>query len=159
MYSIQPMTMAAANEIASWRYSPPYDIYNLGQDEAVVASFLDPENRYHIVLDGKKRAVGFCCFGVDATVPGGEYSDEDALDIGLGMRPALTGQGRGHGFIGAVIDFAVGQYAPRQLRVTVASFNQRSQRAFKRAGFRPVSTFTSRTASPREFVILVKEIQ
>lgn len=32
--------------------------------------------------------MGYCCFGTDARVPGGDYS-ADALDIGLGMWMAL----------------------------------------------------------------------
>lgn len=154
MYAVHPMTREAALDMATWRYAPPYDRYDPGADEGMVEFVLDTKNRYFAVRDAEGQLAGYCCFGADATVPGGGYSDATALDIGVGMRPALTGQGRGHAFIGAVIDFAVAQYAPGKLRVTIAAFNHRSQRVFERQGFTPTRRFWSETEPRREFVIL-----
>ena len=157
MYAIHPMTIEAAREIAAWQYAPPYDIYSMpGDREATVEFLLDPENRYHVVFDGEKQLAGYCCFGADARVPGGDYSDERALDIGVGMHPSLTGQRRGRVFVTAVIDFAVARYAPTYLRATIAHFNRRSQRTFESCGFTPIQTFVSVTSSPRKFVILTR---
>ncbi len=40
--------------------------------------------------------VGFCSFGVDGRVPGGDYPD-GPLDVGMGMRPDLTAAAWGRG--------------------------------------------------------------
>ena len=52
--------------------------------------------------------VGYCCYGLDAQVPGGEYliNMPAVLDIGVGMKPNLTGAGRGHDFVSAILEYA-----------------------------------------------------
>ena len=68
-------------------------------------------------------------------MPGGDY-EEAALDIGVGMHPALTGAGRGHDFVGAIIEYGLIRYAPEHwLRATMAAFNARSQATFLGHGF------------------------
>lgn len=63
---------------------------------------LDPERRqsYYAALS-KDELVGFFSFGAEAQVPGGDYDNAKALDIGLGMRPDLTGKSLGLGFVEA----------------------------------------------------------
>jgi [ribosomal protein S18]-alanine N-acetyltransferase len=94
-YTFRKMTAIQAREILMWRYTGLYAAYNI--DEAMleegIAVMLDPRNAYHAIYDGTMLA-GFCCFGEDAQVLGGDYSLPDTLDIGLGMRPELTGKGR-----------------------------------------------------------------
>lgn len=64
---------------------------------------------------------GFCNFGADARALGGEYDDE-AMDIGIVMRPDLTGRGRGEVYTAVVLEFAVRQYPAQRQRVTIAAF-------------------------------------
>jgi RimJ/RimL family protein N-acetyltransferase len=152
------MTAAQAHEIATWRYTGQYALYN--PDETMLdeysAMLLEPHYAYHAIYDDT-TLVGFCCFGEDAQVPGGDYSLPDTLDIGLGMRPDLTGQGRGTLFLGAILEFAQRQYRVKHFRTTIATFNHRSQRVFEKAGFHPTQTFVSGNANPLEFVVMVKE--
>jgi ribosomal-protein-alanine N-acetyltransferase len=151
--TFHPMDEASAREICTWCYEPPYDFYNPNSaTEACVRHLLDPSGTYYAITDGDGTLVGYCCFGADAQVPGGTY-DEPALDIGLGMRPALTGQGHGDNFFAAIVDFALLALAPRRLRVTVAAFNRRAMRVYERAGFRPVESF-GRSGDGAEFVIM-----
>lgn len=142
------MTESFAAKVAEWRYPPPYDTYNVGDESA---HLLRPDYRYHAVRDGDE-AVGYCCFGDDATVPGGDYS-RPALDIGWGMRPDLMGQGRGTAFVAAIVAFAEATYAPPATRVTIAEFNGRSQRVAAANGF---VLETGRFAGPdgMRFVVL-----
>ncbi|MFO7167330.1 MAG: GNAT family N-acetyltransferase [Chloroflexota bacterium] len=150
--SFAPMDAAAAAEVYGWRYEPPYHVYNLDDlDRAFAVAFLtDPANRYCRIDDGAGELVAFCCFGLDAQVPGGDYS-ADALDIGMGVRPDLTGRGLGHRFAAAVIDFALRTEAPAALRVTVAAFNLRAQRVWMKNGFLPAQSFLA--PSGRAFVM------
>lgn len=149
-----PMDEASAREILAWRYEPPYDSYNPKPDatDAHVRRLLDPSKSYYAISDDAGSLVGYCCFGADAQVPGGDYG-KAALDIGLGMRPSLTGQGRGLGFFTAILDFARREFAPSQFRVTVAAFNGRAMRVYEKAGFRPVQRF-GRSEDGIEFVIM-----
>ena len=148
----RPLEEAHALEILEWRYEPPYDIYNLkGDTQEIVDYMLTPEYRYHAILSQSGELLAFCCFGIDAQVPGGDYAAE-ALDVGLGVRPDLTGRGSGSAFVSAVIDYAQHTWSPRAIRVTIAEFNTRAQRVWKKAGLRRVQRFES-THSGRPFLI------
>ena len=150
-----PIDQPAAREIVTWRYEPPYDIYNLEDSESAIDYALDPQYKFYAMRAENGELVGFCSFGKDGQVPGGDYSG-DALDIGMGIRPGLTGRGQGADFVLAVLDYARCAFAPRQFRVTIASFNQRAQRVWEKNGFTPIQTFTHQ-ASKREFIILIRD--
>jgi ribosomal-protein-alanine N-acetyltransferase len=143
-FRFTPMTDSAARTIVTWRYEQPYDIYNVDPDEceSVVRSLLDPVNRYFATWS-LEELVGFACFGPDARVPGGDYSGESIVDVGLGLRPDLTGKGIGLPFVNAIIAFAAQEDRSRKLRLTVAVFNQRALRVYERAGFQAVSHFSN----------------
>ena len=153
-----PMDEPAVRAIARWRYDPPYDLYSLdGADvQELIQGFLHPEYHYYQIRDEAGELVAYCCFGADARVPGGDYP-AGALDVGLGVRPGLTGQGLGIAFVRAVLDFARRTFATPVLRVTLAEFNQRAQRVWQQAGFRPIQTF-ERAPDGLVFVILVLEV-
>lgn len=152
-----PMDEESARAIVTWCYEAPYDIYNLntGNADQVVSCFVDPVNAYHAIVDGEGRLVGYCCFGPDAQVPGGDY-DKPALDVGLGVHPDLTGLGLGGAFVDAVLCFARQELAPSEFRVTVAEFNERAQRVWKKAHFRSEQRF-KRVPDGAPFVILTRE--
>ncbi len=110
--------------------------------------------------DPAPAVAGFVCFGVQAQVSGardaGLYA-EDALDIGLGLRPDLTGQGLGKTFFAACLDHAIQTRQPATLRLAVASFNTRAIAVYRRAGFRPVATCESPVRGrPVEFLVMVR---
>ena len=157
-----PMDETSARAITGWRYQPPYDIYNLQPDEDVkeaIAYLVDPQIAFYTIrgcvgdLEGEEL-LAYCSFGQDAQVAGGDYGQE-ALDIGLGVRPDLTGQGHGLTFVAAVLDFARRHFNPIAFRVTIAAFNERAQRVWQKAGFRPTQTFR-REYDGRPFVILIR---
>lgn len=155
-FTFQPMNEASARAIPEWHYDAPYDLYNIAPDdvEKEIQCFLDPQNAYHTITDERGDLVAYCCFGPDGQVPGGDYSAA-ALDIGLGVRPDLTGQGRGLTYVNAILDFARRAFPPTAFRVTVAEFNQRARRVWEKAGFRPVQSFP-RSGDGMPFVILVR---
>ena len=141
-FTFAPMDEEEARAVAAWTYEPPYDVYDVPsahRDESVQA-FLVPDLGYHAARrDGD--LVGFCCYGPDARVPGGDYRRDDLLDVGLGLRPDLTGRGLGQAFVQAVLTFAESTRAPTGYRLTVAGFNQRAIRVYERAGFAVDHTF------------------
>lgn len=131
-YRLRPTSRADADLFCTWRYGGLYTMYD--QRAELRANYLEPSFRYHSVADGNGALVGFCCFGADARVLGIAYDDE-ALDIGLGMAPALTGQGRGAVFVAAIVDFAAKHFRPTALRLTVAAFNRRAITVYERNRF------------------------
>ena len=144
-YSFRPIARADAEEISRWRYPEPYATYD--GDPSSVPGLLDPRYTYHAVTDPDGGLVGYFCFGVDATVPAGRklgLYDEDALDIGLGMRPDLTGRGLGLGFLQAGLRFARQAFSPAAFRLTVTALNQRAVRVYEAAGFEVIRSFGDR---------------
>lgn len=154
IFSFKPLDTNAAQQMLRWSYEAPYDLYNVDTtDEQNEIDFLtNPAHRYFSIWQ-RGVLVGFCCFGAEARVPGGDYTD-DALDVGMGMRPDLTGQGNGSQYIQAVLNFARVEFEPVQLRATVVAFNERAQRACKKAGLQVTQTFLH-AKNQRRFVVLV----
>lgn len=157
VYQFTPMTEFYASEVLSWRYLSPYDVYNPDENRFSedLAYFTDPDNQMLAVLDENDALIGYCSFGTDGQVPGGDYSF-DALDIGLGTRPDLTGRGLGHKFLTAIIRIAMMSFKPTAFRVTIADFNLRAQKLCTNTGFRITDTFI-KSNSDRVFNIYLLE--
>lgn len=157
--TIQPLTVAQIGQFLTWQYEGPYAMYDMtGEDvETAVSFFSDPDNGYFAIVDEKGELLGFCNFGADARVPGGVYQQE-ALDIGIGMRPDLTGRKQGASYATAVFSFAAQQYPAQLQRVTIAEFNERAQRLCRGFGFEITSRF-ERPADGRPFVIMTRDVR
>ncbi len=85
---IHSLDEANARAIAGWHYDAPYDFYNLNSNEIEqnVHYFLDLQNNFYGIFEEPKEFVGYCSFGKDGQVPGGNYSTP-GLDIGMGICP------------------------------------------------------------------------
>lgn len=157
-----PIVAEQICEFVQWSYAPPYDIYNIipGSKEELadqVTYHLQPDVHAHAITTAEGELLAICTFGKDAQVPGGDYSG-DALDIGLGVRPDLTGRGLGRMFTGAVSAFAQRKFEPRALRVTIAEFNVRAQRVWIAHGFEQVQRFERVGEDRLPFLILRKRL-
>ena len=117
---IRPSDEALLRELESWRYPPPYDFYDGDADPV-----LNPE-RYYGAYAEDGALVGFFYY---------EQRD-DVVEIGLGLRPDLTGKGLGLGFLQAGLDFARDRFHARLIVLNVAAFNERAIAVYERAGFR-----------------------
>jgi RimJ/RimL family protein N-acetyltransferase len=149
---IAAMTVAHAEEVVTWRYPPPYDVYDMtGADPGHLAC---ADSGFYAVLDGEEL-IGFRSFGPDGQVPGGPY-DESALDTGGGLRPDLTGRGLGRRAISTGLEFGITSFSPTAFRMTVAAFNVRAHRVVESLGFARIAHFEATAAGPvaaRSFVV------
>lgn len=129
------MDRTSALTIAGWRYQPPYDFFN--PDEKSIEEFVDgllnPDFQYYCVWNNDDQLIGYCCFGEDARVQSGDYS-EDALDVGGGLRPDLACQGLGPHFLESLFEFSIARFSPHTLRTTVAAFNLRAKKVCDKVG-------------------------
>ncbi len=153
-----PIDELCARLILGWRYDPPYDVYDLDVDRSdrALVFFLNPKNNYFTIKDTDGKLDGYWCFGKGARVVGGSYWRR-AIDIGLGIRPDLTGRGLGLQYVEAVVGCLSRVHGKVPLRVTIAAFNRRAQRVWERANFRFVQRFFSRS-DDMPYVILRREI-
>jgi [ribosomal protein S18]-alanine N-acetyltransferase len=147
----------SAREFLQWRYEPPYDIYNCppADLEEALQYNIDSKNNVYSMFDENDELVAYCSYGGDAQVPGGDYS-EDALDVGLMVKPELTGRGLGAAFAGEVIKNGIERYVPKKLRVTIAAFNKRAIRTWEKNGFQQTQTFKRMSRDSMEFIVMTK---
>jgi [ribosomal protein S18]-alanine N-acetyltransferase len=128
MYRFAPMTEAEAHEIVAWRYEPPYDFYDVPYDVDQERELLDADYRaahYYSVRDEQDELVGYFDF-----VPRGAD-----LNIGLGLRPDLTGRGLGRAFVEEGLEFGMSLHFPTRFTLEVAKFNDRARKLYEKVGF------------------------
>jgi [ribosomal protein S18]-alanine N-acetyltransferase len=126
-----------ATQISGWHYDPPYDFYDATSDPDDREELLDPRRRkdaYFSVFDDGVL-VGFFQFEREGT----------RVDIGLGMRPDLTGRGLGGEYLRAGLEFARRRYSPERFMLSVATFNERAILVYERAGFRRNTVYKHNT--------------
>ena len=138
---IAAMTQHEAKVISTWEYQAPYDFYNAPADEHDLAELLDPAQRAgrYFSVHATGELIGFVQL----------RSDGDAVVVGLGLRPDLTGRGLGQSFLEASLAFARGQFAPARFRLSVATFNERAIKVYERAGFVVTRSFMHETNGGR----------
>lgn len=152
-YMIRAMKPEEATAISEWHYPEPYSFYDMVADPEDLKAFLDfdhsERNLKYVMTTDEGDVIGFFEF----------HSEGDVLDIGLGMHPDATGKGLGVAFVRSGLEFAKKQFAAKQFRLAVASFNQRAIKVYERVGFRRTNVFMNRTnGGVYEFIEMVLEI-
>ena len=158
--TISDINKTAVLEFMTWRYEPPYDIYNMSREGETDFSdsinyFLNPAFEFHLLWRDEGELVGFFSFGSDAKVPSGNYLPE-AVDIGLAVHPGYTGRGLGIHFAKTAVSYALEFHNPPMLRVTIAEFNVRAQKVWRKLGFEQVDQFVE-AVQKRPFITMTKE--
>jgi [ribosomal protein S18]-alanine N-acetyltransferase len=126
---IRPLRQEEAEAIAEWRYPEPYSFYDWTADPDDLRELLDAARRgdaYWAARDEANELVGYFDF---------KPKDEQTVEIGLGLRPDLTGRGLGGSFLAAGLDFARTRFAPSRFVLSVATFNERAIKVYEREGF------------------------
>ncbi|MBS8264307.1 GNAT family N-acetyltransferase [Mesobacillus boroniphilus] len=148
------MTRELAAEILSWKYDPPYDLYNNEVTESSINELV--HEGYLAVEDETGALIGFYCNGHSAQVPTGRelgaYT-EGAIDVGVGMHPELTGKGNGYVFFSFVLNELETLNSHSIFRLTVANFNKRAIKLYENLGFKKTYEFKTDT---NEFIIMLK---
>ncbi len=137
-FTFKPMEEADIHAIMVWRYEEPYAVYNWEEEDDPLEA-LDRRSPHYTVKDERGELVGFFAYGSSAEIRDSDephlYSENNAVTVGLGMRPDLAGKGLGLAFVKAGLDFARKQFKPDYFRLYVRTFNERAIRVYERAGF------------------------
>jgi ribosomal-protein-alanine N-acetyltransferase len=133
MFAIRAMTAEDAEAIAAWRYPGPYAFYDWDQDPGDLAELLDPAEwgRRYFAADAEGELAGFFVF----------KRHETGTEVGLGLRPDLTGRGLGASFLDAGLRFG----GAERYTLAVAAFNHRAITVYERAGFAVTRRYTHHT--------------
>ena len=103
-----------------------------------LAELLDPKRRkdaYFSAFDDEGVLAGYFQFEVEGRT----------VDVGLGLRPDLTGAGMGLDYLLAGLEFARERFSPTRFTLAVATFNERAIRVYERAGFRRGNVYMHHT--------------
>jgi ribosomal-protein-alanine N-acetyltransferase len=133
-FAIRAMTADDAAAMAAWRYPEPYDFYDWARDADDLQDLLNPAGwgtKYFAADDEDGRLAGFFGFVVAGEV----------VEIGLGLRPDLTGRGLGGSYLAAGLEYAAANFPGRSCALAVAAFNRRAIAVYERAGFREVRRY------------------
>jgi ribosomal-protein-alanine N-acetyltransferase len=134
-FTIRPMTARDAYAVAAWRYPDEYSFYDADADPDDLAELLDPTEwgRRYFAADEmtQHRLAGFLVVKLTGTV----------AEIGLGLRPGLTGHGLGESFVRTCLRFASAALGAQSYILAVAAFNRRAVAVYERAGFQEVERF------------------
>lgn len=143
-FTASPMTEMLASEIVHWTYEPPYDLYSMEGSSEELEELMN--GMYYGILAEDGKLIGFYCTGTSAQVPDGHQygaypKGSLAIDLGVGMRPDLTGQGLGTPFLSFILNQIRSANDKLPIRLTVATFNQRAINLYAKFGFNSQTKF------------------
>lgn len=151
-FHIAPLSLRQCEEICSWIYEPPYDLYNWKPWTEMLEEqneFADPSIRkeqYAAVMDKAGVLCGFAQF----------FPLTGVIRLGLGMRPDLRGQGLGVPFVKAIVREAVSRGPSQEIDLEVLVWNERAIKVYSKAGFVITDRYTRNTPTgPAEFYCMV----
>ena len=155
-FAIRSFTQADADEIAGWRYPPPYNVYDLSEDPSMQSEMLD-ESRWGASWFAVDDAASDALAGFLELVASESESGpgtQVAVEVGLGLRPDLTGRGIGAGFVHAALDFSCERWSPISFALDVFPWNERAIRCYERAGFERGEVYDRRFDDGNEVTFL-----
>ena len=129
------MTAADAHAVAAWRYPGEYSFYNADADPDDLAELLDPAGWGQRYFAADETARHELAGVLEVKLTGRE------AEIGLGLRPGLTGHGVGESFVRACLRFAAAALGAQSYTLAVAAFNRRAITVYERSGFQEVERF------------------
>ena len=134
-FTIRPMTAADAQAVATWRYPGEYSFYNADADPDDLAELLDPAGWGQRYFAADEITHNELAGSLEVKLTG------RVAEIGLGLRPDLTGHGLGESFVRTCLRFASAALGAQSYTLTVAAFNHRAITVYQRAGFQEVERF------------------
>ena len=127
--SIRPLTAADVEAMRAWRYDPPYERYDIDADPGDVDLMLAGAASGEVWYAANDVETGELAGFFEFVLLG------DEIEVGLGLRPDLTGRGLGAGYLEQGLAFARERWSPASFSLDVYEWNGRAIRAYERAGF------------------------
>ncbi|HAT53647.1 MAG TPA: N-acetyltransferase [Lactobacillus sp.] len=130
MTQISTLTQENAEIIANnWHYDGIYQFYDMKADPEDYQELISSRQRgdHYFQVTNEDVLIGF--FAVETT------TQPFVLEIGLGMKPDLTGQGNGRKFVQLVLKYVQTTYHSHKILFDVAEFNERARKLYSDLGF------------------------
>lgn len=154
-FTIRPFTEADADGVASWRYPPPYDVYDVSEDRSMDDEMRD-ESRWGVSWFAADDAesgelAGF--LELVASESETAAGTQVEVEVGLWLRPDLTG-GIGVSFVESALELSRERWLPRAFALDVFPWNERAIRCYERAGFECGEVYDRRFEDGNEVTFL-----
>ena len=136
-FTIRAFTGADADEVATWRYPAPYDAYDLTEDPSLDGEMRESERWGATWFAADDAATGTLAGFLELVASESETDGGTRVEVevGLGLRPDLTGKGIGSSFVDAALAFSRERWQPSAFALDVFPWNERAIRCYERAGF------------------------
>lgn len=133
IFRVMPMTEEQAEEISTWQYEPPYNIYGWlpwDQMKALEIEFGDPVLRaqQYLSVINDQEMPALCGFAQLFPMVG-------VTRLGIGMRPSLCGHGYGQAFVSSIVHEARKRNPSHVIDLEVLTWNTRAIRVYEKSGF------------------------
>ncbi|WP_218672698.1 GNAT family N-acetyltransferase [Oceanobacillus timonensis] len=149
------MDQKEAMEIADcWKYNEPYDFYDMTADQEDYEEIIDPHQRtdtFYSVIDNNQLVGYFCLFPKDSAM--------NEIELGLGMKPGITGKGFGEQFVKEILSYIEKHFSFQVIWLSVADFNQRAIKVYERAGFKYVTEKIQKTNGGEYLFIVMNNLK
>jgi ribosomal-protein-alanine N-acetyltransferase len=136
-FTIRAFTEADAEEIASWRYPAPYDAYDLTEDPPLESEMRESERWGATWFAADDAETGTLAGFLELLASESETAAgmRVEVEVGLGLRPDLTGRGIGASFVEAALEFSSERWQPNAFALDVFPWNERAISCYERVGF------------------------
>lgn len=126
---ITPMNISAVEEICSWQYTEPYDVYNY-------MSFKEALTNNSPLLRAENKD-NYICFWENETLTAyiSIYQKNDRVFIGIALSPDYCGKGLGKAYLKQGIETAKSRHPGNDIWVQVRSWNIRAIKCYESCGF------------------------
>lgn len=152
LFHIVSMNIRHCQDICSWSYEPPYDIYQwsswaeMEKEEEEFGDRQIRETQYVSVLNDEGLLVGFAQL----------FPLTGVTRLGLGMRPELCGYGYGAEFVRCIVEEAKRRRPGDEIDLEVLEWNVRARKTYEKAGFAVTDWYERPTPKgPMKFYCMV----
>jgi ribosomal-protein-alanine N-acetyltransferase len=125
VFRFAPLSHADVAVMRTWRYEEPYEEYDPAVDDPPELDGAPDMTWLAASLEGDDDLAGFVMCRADG----------EAVEIGLGLRPDLTGRGLGVSFIDAIMAEVRSRRDPTAIWLDVFPWNARAITVYERCGF------------------------
>lgn len=140
-FDIQQLSQNHAEVIAEeWKYPGVYAFYDMTSDPEDYEELLTPSLRKNNYFQVMKDNHLFGFFVIEKA-----SDSDDIVDMGLGIKPELTGNGLGQSFLLEILDYIRKNYSAKTVRLGVVSFNDRAKKVYEKVGFKQTMIYDQPT--------------
>jgi [ribosomal protein S18]-alanine N-acetyltransferase len=126
-FHVRQLTIEDGLTLAASPHPGPWQVYDALEP-------FPPDEGYWAVADTRDELLGFCCLG-EAARAARETGHPAVLDIAIGIRSDLSGQGWGAELGRAAVAYARSVALDRRLRTTVPAWNVVGLHVAEQSGF------------------------